>query len=213
MHLEDEPGLRADRRRIVILRRTVRRADLTQPRPGRFQQVRQPETVADLHHLAAADDDLAPGGERGGGQHERRRTVVDHVHATGRRDRAGQGGERRPPPAGPFPGRQVQLDVGVPAGRDDRVDRGRGERGPPEVGVQDDACRVEHGPQPARGPRQRRHRRVRDPSRVEVPRPRPLLGRADSVLDRPPPEPPGRGAQPRIRQDRVSTGNLTPSIH
>ena len=54
----------------------------------------QPEAVADLDHLAAADHDLAAGGQRGGGEDERGGAVVDREHASGVGHGAAEGGER-----------------------------------------------------------------------------------------------------------------------
>jgi hypothetical protein len=77
--LQQKTGFRADRPRVVPGNGSVGGTHLAQPSPGRHQQVREAEAVADLHHLAPADDDLLPGRQRRRGQDQSRRTVVHHV--------------------------------------------------------------------------------------------------------------------------------------
>ena len=70
---------------VVAQGRAVGRADLAQARTGGGDQVGQAEPVADLDHLAPADDHLTAGGQRGGGEDEGGGAVVDGE------DRAGVG--------------------------------------------------------------------------------------------------------------------------
>ncbi len=70
VHLEDAAGVRADGSGVVVQRGAVRRAHLAQPGAGRGDEVGQPEAVAYLDHLAAADDDLAARGQRRRGEDE-----------------------------------------------------------------------------------------------------------------------------------------------
>ena len=145
VHLEDAAGVGADRGRVVGEGGAVRRADLTQPRAGARDQVGQPEPVADLDHLAAADDDLATGGQRGRGEHQRGRAVVDDERGLGLGHRREERGAWCPGP-GPSAGRwpRSSSTSTVPAAADHRLDRGGRQRRPAEVGVHHDAGRVEH---------------------------------------------------------------------
>ena len=118
VHLEHAAGVRADRVGVVAQVRAVGGADLAQPRAGGGDQVGQPEAVADLDHLAAADDDLAAGGQRGRGEHEGGGAVVDDEDLLGVGHGGAQRGEGAAAAAGPAAGRQVELHVDVPGGRD-----------------------------------------------------------------------------------------------
>ena len=77
VHLEDEAGLRADRRRIVLRMRAVGGADLDQPGAGAGHDVRHPERAADLDQLAARNDRLAAERQRVEDEKNGRRVVVD----------------------------------------------------------------------------------------------------------------------------------------
>ena len=73
---QDERRLARDGAGVVLERRLVRRADLAQPRAARLEHVRDPESAADLHQLAAGDDDLVrrrPGRNAAGSTPARRR--------------------------------------------------------------------------------------------------------------------------------------------
>ena len=115
MHLEQAPGLGADRAGVVARVGAVGRADLPQPGPGRRDEVGQPEAGADLDQLAPADHDLAAGGERGGGQHQGGRAVVDDQGVLGRRDR-----RPAPLPGRPRRGWSVARSPGRVRGRRNR---------------------------------------------------------------------------------------------
>ncbi len=96
MHLEHGRGVRADRCGVVGARDPVRGADLAQPGAAGRDEVGEPEAVADLDHLAAADDDLATRADRGRGEHQRGGAVVDRERRLGRR--APPAAARRPDP-------------------------------------------------------------------------------------------------------------------
>jgi hypothetical protein len=146
----------------------VRRAHLADARAGRFEQIRQPESVADLDQLAAADDDLAARGQGGGRQHQRGGVVIDHMHGLRPRHGAGQRGEHAAAAASPLAGRQVVLKIGIARGGLNRCGRRSGQGRPAEVGVQQDAGGVDD-PGEAVGPgRQRRDRGVGDLGRRQV---------------------------------------------
>ena len=83
MHLEDATGVRTDCGGVVGQVRAVGGADLPQPGAGGGDQVRQPEPVADLDHLAAADHHLATGGERRRGEDQGCGPVVRTDSAAG----------------------------------------------------------------------------------------------------------------------------------
>ncbi len=125
VHLEQAAGVGADCSLVVGERRAVGRADLTKPGTRARDEVRQPEAVADLDHLAAADDHLAPRRERGRGEHERRRSVVDHQGRLGLRNQLEEGRERAATTGRALPGREVELDVDGPSSGTHRPRRRR----------------------------------------------------------------------------------------
>ena len=136
----------AGRERLAVVARmgAVGGADLSHPRPGGGDELREPEPGPDLDELPAAPQHLAARGERGRGQQEGGRAVVHHERVL----RRGAGGQQRGPRAGAAAGAgaggEVELDVGVPGGVLDRLPGCGRERGPAEVGVDDDAGRVQH---------------------------------------------------------------------
>ena len=153
MDLEDEPGPLAERGRVVPQVRAIRRADLAQARPGRLEQLGDPEAVADLDHLAARNDDLGAArrhGQRARDEGERGGTVVDDEGVGAGGEPLPQGRERAATAAGTLPGDDVELDVAVAGGQGHRVAGRRGEPGPADVRVEDDAGGVEDAAQARR---------------------------------------------------------------
>ncbi|BDH56220.1 hypothetical protein MTP03_11590 [Tsukamurella sp. PLM1] len=208
VHLEHAPGLGADRLGVVAGVGAVRRADLAQPGARGGDEVRQPESRADLDELAAADDHLAARGERRGGEDQGGGAVVDHerlLRGGARRE------QRRPgcdPALAPRAGAQVQLDIGVPGGVDEGRDRRGRQRRTAEVGVHHDAGGVEHGPQ--RGRRRSRELPLdgaRDVVRRDLPAARGLLGGTDGGAHPALAEPRGCGRDGRRGEEMVGAGN------
>ena len=76
MHPQDRPRLARDRPAIVRDAGAVRGADLHQPRTRLGEDVGDPEPVADLDQLTAADQHLAAARRRGEAQQHGRRVVV-----------------------------------------------------------------------------------------------------------------------------------------
>ena len=145
MDPQDGGRLGADRALVVREARLVRRPDLTQPGTGDFEDLREPETAADLHELAARHDDLAAGGHRPQGQ-DRRAGIVVHDRGGLGADQLPQdaGDRRRPPPAQAVV--EVEFQVAITGGDfRDRGDRLGSERGPAEPGVEEHTGRVDHG--------------------------------------------------------------------
>ena len=122
----------------------------------------QPEAVADLDHLSAADHDLAAGGQRGGGEDERRGAVVHREHGSGVGHGVAEGGEGATSAARALAGDHVVLHVDVGTGGRHGVEGGGGQPGPAEVGVQHDAGGVDHRSKGRGTRRQAPHRSVRD---------------------------------------------------
>ena len=65
---------------VVVEVDPVRRTHLAQPSPGRRQQVRDAEAVADLDQLSPGHDDLSLPGERMRHEGQRGGAVVDDEH-------------------------------------------------------------------------------------------------------------------------------------
>ena len=151
--LEDQPGVGADGRRRsrrrctrLVVPTSRSRAPVDTSRSG------QPEPVADLDHLAAGDDDLAPGGQRGRGEHQGRGAVVRRrapPPASGTAAR--QRGQRAGPAAAALAGGEVELDVRGPRRGGDGVARRGRQRRPAQVGVQQHPAGVDHRAQARRG--------------------------------------------------------------
>ena len=212
VHLERERRVRAGRGRVVGDRRPVGRADLAQPRPGRLEQVGQPEPVADLDHLAAADQDLAPGGQRGRGQHQGGGVVVDHVHALGGRTAAARARQRPAAPAPAGPAGQVELHVGV-ARRGDQGVGGRADSGArPRLVCSTTPVALSTGSGWPRS-RQRSQRGVGDALRRDLPARAWSCARATAAFTRSRPRRPLGLGQPRIGEQRVGARHETPGVH
>ncbi len=204
MHLQDERRLRVDRAHVVVEVHPVGGAHLAQSGAGRFEQVRQPEPVSDLHHLAAGDDDLAAfTAESRGGQRQRRRAVVDDVDVLGVGHRRPEGVQRAAPALAALPGHQVQFDIVGARSQFERSDRGRRQRRPAEVGVQQHSGRVEHGSQRHRRVGQTVEHDVDDALGCQQPLPHLLLGGADPRFDGLAAHPVDRLAQPLVPEHRV----------
>ncbi len=213
MHLEDEAGVRPDRRGVVGDRGPVRGADLPQPGPRRGQQVGQAETVADLHHLAAADDDLAAAGQRGRRQHQRGRVVVDDVHVFRLRAGRTQRVQGAPAAPGPLPGGQVVLDVGAPGAGLQRRPGRRGQRRAAQVGVQQHPGGVDDRAQRRGAGRQQPGGQVRHVLRRDLTPAGPVLGRGDHLLDRGRAQAADRLGERGLREQRVRARYPPPAVH
>ena len=212
MHLEDAAGGRADRIGVVGKPDPVGGADLAQPGAGRCDQVGQPEPIADLDQLAAADDDLAAGGERRRREQHGRRAVVDDQRVLGGRNRCSQRREgaasaRRPPT-----GSKVELDVDVAGCCFHGPQRRIGQWGPAEVGVQDDAGRVDHLVEGRRRLRQSGHGGIGDLGGIQHSLARLLLRGGDRLLDRRSTQPGHGFGQPGVAEDDVCPGNAPARI-
>ena len=148
VHAQEDRSLGADRLLVVGRARPVRRSHFDQARTGSRQNVRNPETVADLDQLAARDQDVAPLGERGQGEQHRSGVVVDDERGFGSGQPAQDPGDVvLPGTAGPRA--QVVLEVRVATADLAHPLEGRfGERSPAEVRVHDDPGGVEGPPEP-----------------------------------------------------------------
>jgi hypothetical protein len=150
VHLEDEPGLGADRLRVVVQGGPVGGADLAQPRPAGGQQVRDAEAVADLDQLPPAHDDLAARGQGERTQQQGRGVVVHHVHRSRVGHGRGEQGERAAPTPGPRTSDEIEFDICRLSRDRERLHRRPRQRRPAEVRVDDDAGRVDHALQAGR---------------------------------------------------------------
>ncbi len=213
VHLQDERSVRADRPLIVREHGPVGRAHLTDPGSGGLQQVRQPESVADLDQLATADDDLAPGGQRRGSQGQRGGVVVDHVHRTGRWHRPGKSRKRARATSAALARHQVELHVCAARRGLYRVPRGGRQRRAAKVGVHQNAGRVDHRGEGGGDRRQRVRRGVGDGLRADIPGPGQFLRAGDGRLDQGSAEPFPRRDQPRVGEHDVRSWHLTARIH
>ena len=213
VHLQDERRAGADRPLVVSEHGPVGGAHLADPGAGGLQQVRQPESVADLDQLAAADDDLPPGGQRRGRQGQRGGVVVDHVHRPGRRDRPRESVERARAAAAALARRQVELHVRAARRGLHRVTRGGRQRRAAEIGVHENAGRVDHRGQGGGGRRQRGRRGVGDARRADGPGAGQFLGAGDRRLDQRPAEPLPRRDQARVGEHDVGPWHLTARVH
>ena len=127
--------------------RPVRRADLAQQRARLAHHVGNAEAAADFDQLAPGDDDLAARRQAREDQHDRGGVVVDDQRGFGAGDRRDQ----RFGVNGPRAARalvEVVFEIAVAAReRGDPLDGRLGERRAPQVGVDDDAGRVDDGPE------------------------------------------------------------------
>ncbi len=158
VHPQDRPRLARDRLAIVRDAGAVRGADLHQPRARLGEDVGDPEPVADLDQLTAADQHLAAARGRREAQQHGRRVVVHGQPRLRARQARQQDGEVVVPRAA-TPRRQVVLERRV-AGRHlaHPLDRNLRQRRPAQVGVDDHAGRVQHRTQagrPSQPPRRR----------------------------------------------------------
>ena len=158
VHPQDRPRLARDRLAIVRDAGAVRGADLHQPRARLGEDVGDPEPVADLDQLTAADQHLAAARDRREAQQHGRRVVVHGQPRLRARQARQQVGEVVVPRSA-TPRRQVVLERRV-AGRHlaHPLDRNLRQRRPAQVGVDDHAGRVQHRTQagrPSQPPRSR----------------------------------------------------------
>ena len=135
-----------------------------------------PEAVPDLDQLAAAEHDLLAGSQGHRGEQQRGGVVVDDVHASRGRYRAGQCGQGTSTAAGAATGHQIELDVGSATRGEHRVQRGLRQRRAAQVRVHDDTGGIDDGSQARRADRKCRHGVLGDLLRLDLPRARPLLG-------------------------------------
>ncbi len=213
VHLQDECRVGADRPLVVGERGPVGGAHLPDPGAGGLQQVRQPEPVAYLDQLAAADDDLASGGQGRGHQGQRGGVVVDHVHRPGRRDCPRESVNRTSAPAPAFSRGQVELHVRAARRGPHRVTRGGRQRRPAEVGVHDHARRVDHRGEGGSGRRQCGHRGVGDARRADGPGAGQFLCLGNRRLDQRPAQLLARRGQPGVGQHNVGSRYVTARVH
>ena len=213
MHLQDERRVGADRPLVVGERGPVGGAHLADPGAGGLQQVRQPEPVAYLDQLAAADDDLPPGRQRRGRQYQRGGIVVDHVHRPGRRDRLRERVKHAGATPAALPRGQVELYVRAARRGRDRVTRGGRQRRPAEVGVHDHARRVDHRSERGSGRRQGGHRGVGDARRADGAGAGQFLCLRNRRLDQRPAQLLARRGQPGVGQHNVGSRHVTARVH
>ena len=148
VNLEDERGLFAERRRIVLEVRAVGGSDLDQPRAGARHDVGHAEGAADLDQFAARDDRFATLRERVEHEQNRGRVVVDDRRILRPAELAQQAADQDVALAAPA-GVEIELERNRLSHRSDRgLDRRVGERRAPEIGVQHDAGQVEYRPHP-----------------------------------------------------------------
>ena len=144
---QDRGGLRADRPLVVREPRLVGRPHLAEPGARDLEDLRQPEAAADLDELTARDDHLAARRQGAEGQDRRGGVVVDDGRRLGTGQLAQEPRDARGAPAA-LAVVELELEVAVaPGHRGDRFGRLRRQRGPPQARVQQDARRVDHGPE------------------------------------------------------------------
>ena len=139
MHLQHAAGLLTNRCDVIGARRPVRRSDLAQRRARACNEVRQPESVADLHELTATPHHLAARGQHRHREQQCRGAVIDNhdIARIGKRARSAARAPRPREARRPSP-RSYSTST-YPAATSSASRAAVRERGAPQV-------RVEHRP-------------------------------------------------------------------
>ena len=114
-----------------------------------LEDLRQPEAAADLDELTSRDDHLAARRQGAQGQNRGTGVVVHDGRRLGARHLSQQPRHARGPPP-PLTLLELELEVAVSPGHGgDGLDGFLRQRGPAQAGVEQDAGRVDHGPERA----------------------------------------------------------------